>query len=94
MTEETNNLSRRSLLGGTAKTAVFAGVAATAVGDYRDLATLQTFVDGADALTFDHEHVPTRHLSVIEGQVAVRPGPEALVYAQDKAAMRERPQRR
>ena len=29
MTEETNNLSRRSLLGGTAKTAVFAGVAAT-----------------------------------------------------------------
>ena len=28
MTEETNNLSRRSLLGGTAKTAVFAGVAA------------------------------------------------------------------
>ena len=32
MTDETNNLSRRSLLGGTAKTAVFAGVAATAVG--------------------------------------------------------------
>lgn len=62
----------------------------TTVGDYRDLATLQTFVDGADALTFDHEHVPTRHLSVLEGQVAVRPGPGALVYAQDKAAMRER----
>ena len=62
----------------------------TTVGDYRDLATLQTFVDGADTLTFDHEHVPTRHLSVLEGQVAVRPGPEALVYAQDKAAMRER----
>ncbi|MCM5553465.1 TAT-dependent nitrous-oxide reductase [Pleomorphomonas sp. NRK KF1] len=32
MTEETHNLSRRSLLGGTAKTAVFAGVAASAVG--------------------------------------------------------------
>jgi nitrous-oxide reductase len=32
MTEETNNLSRRSLLGGTAKTAVLAGVAASAVG--------------------------------------------------------------
>lgn len=32
MTEETNNLSRRSLLGGTAKTAVLAGVAATAAG--------------------------------------------------------------
>ncbi|WP_370675982.1 TAT-dependent nitrous-oxide reductase [Pleomorphomonas sp. PLEO] len=32
MTDETHNLSRRSLLGGTAKTAMFAGVAATAVG--------------------------------------------------------------
>ncbi len=32
MSEETHNLSRRSLLGGTAKTAVFAGVAASAVG--------------------------------------------------------------
>ncbi|QXT63684.1 5-(carboxyamino)imidazole ribonucleotide synthase [Tessaracoccus palaemonis] len=62
----------------------------TIVGDYRDLETLRDFVDGADALTFDHEHVPTRHLAVLEEQVAVRPGPGALVYAQDKAAMRER----
>lgn len=32
MSDDIHNLSRRSLLGGTAKTAVFAGVAATAVG--------------------------------------------------------------
>ena len=60
------------------------------VGDYRDLATLEALVDGADALTFDHEHVPTRHLSELSKSVAVRPGPEALVYAQDKALMREK----
>lgn len=60
----------------------------TIVGDYRDLDTLTELVDGADVLTFDHEHVPTRHLAVLAERVAVRPGPEALVLAQDKAAMR------
>ena len=44
----------------------------TTVGDYRDLATLTDFVDGADALTFDHEHVPTRHLNAVGASVAVR----------------------
>ncbi|MFT3887349.1 MAG: 5-(carboxyamino)imidazole ribonucleotide synthase [Arachnia sp.] len=61
----------------------------TTVGDYRDLDTLKALVDGADALTFDHEHVPTRHLDELAQSVAVRPGPQALVYAQDKAEMRE-----
>ena len=51
------------------------------VGDYRNLDTL---------LTFDHEHVPTRHLEELSRKVAVRPGPDALVYAQDKALMREK----
>lgn len=58
------------------------------VGDHRDLDTLRALVDGVDALTFDHEHVPTRHLAELAQTVAVRPGPEALVYAQDKALMR------
>lgn len=62
----------------------------TVLGDYRDLDTLRDLVDGADALTFDHEHVPTRHLAELAARVAVRPGPEALVFAQDKAAMRVR----
>jgi 5-(carboxyamino)imidazole ribonucleotide synthase len=61
------------------------------VGDYRDLDTLRAVTDGCAAVTFDHEHVPTEHLHALEGAgVAVRPGPDALVFAQDKGLMRER----
>jgi len=61
-----------------------------AVGDYRDLATLERLVEGCRVVTFDHEHVPTDHLRVLQGRgVAVRPGPGALVHAQDKVVMRE-----
>jgi 5-(carboxyamino)imidazole ribonucleotide synthase len=61
------------------------------VGDYRDLATLQHAVEGCAAVTFDHEHVPTEHLRALEAAgVACRPGPDALVHAQDKQVMRER----
>ncbi|MDQ4084394.1 MAG: 5-(carboxyamino)imidazole ribonucleotide synthase [Actinomycetota bacterium] len=63
----------------------------TLVGDYRDLATLREVAAGCAVMTFDHEHVPTEHLHALEADgVACRPGPEALVHAQDKAAMRER----
>lgn len=61
------------------------------VGDYRDLDTLRGVTAGCAAVTFDHEHVPTEHLHALQDAgVAVRPGPEALVHAQDKAVMRER----
>jgi 5-(carboxyamino)imidazole ribonucleotide synthase len=61
------------------------------VGDYRDLETLRRVTEGASVVTFDHEHVPTEHLHALEAAgVAVRPGPDALVYAQDKGLMRER----
>jgi 5-(carboxyamino)imidazole ribonucleotide synthase len=61
------------------------------VGDYRDLDTLLAVTDGCAAVTFDHEHVPTEHLHALEkAGVAVRPGPDALVFAQDKGLMRER----
>jgi 5-(carboxyamino)imidazole ribonucleotide synthase len=60
------------------------------VGDYTDLATLERLVDGCRVVTFDHEHVPTDHLHRLEkAGVAVRPGPAALVHAQDKIAMRQ-----
>jgi 5-(carboxyamino)imidazole ribonucleotide synthase len=66
-------------------------VADTRVGDYRDLATLRELADGCAVMTFDHEHVPTEHLHALQADgVACRPGPEALVHAQDKAVMRER----
>ncbi len=61
------------------------------VGDYRDLDTLVRATDGCAVVTFDHEHVPTEHLHALAGSgLAVRPGPEALVHAQDKAVMRSR----
>jgi len=61
------------------------------VGDYRDLAVLRQFASGLDVLTFDHEHVPTDHLrELVDAGVTVRPGPDALVHAQDKGAMRDR----
>ncbi|NKI44990.1 5-(carboxyamino)imidazole ribonucleotide synthase [Streptomyces sp. LD120] len=61
------------------------------VGDYRDLETLRAFAHGCDVITFDHEHVPTEHLRALEADgIPVRPGPEALVHAQDKGVMRAR----
>ena len=61
------------------------------VGDYRDLATLRKVTDGCRVVTFDHEHVPTEHLHALEDEgIAVRPGPDALVHAQDKGVMRAR----
>jgi len=60
------------------------------VGDYTDLPTLEALVRGCRVVTFDHEHVPTDHLHALEDDgVLVRPGPEALVHAQDKAVMRQ-----
>lgn len=60
------------------------------VGDYRDLDTLLEIVDGANVLTFDHEHVPTRHLDILAERVHVHPGSGALRFAQDKAEMRHK----
>ena len=61
------------------------------IGDYTDLGDLRRAVAGADAVTFDHEHVPTGHLhTLIQEGVNVQPGPEALVNAQDKLVMRQR----
>ena len=63
----------------------------TTVGDYRDLETLREVARGCSVVTFDHEHVPPAHLETLaaEGH-ACRPGPSALVHAQDKGVMRAR----
>jgi 5-(carboxyamino)imidazole ribonucleotide synthase len=61
------------------------------VGDYRDPETVRRFAAETDVVTFDHEHVPTELLRALEAEgVKVRPGPDALVHAQDKAVMRAR----
>lgn len=68
-----------------------AQLAATAVGDYRDLETVRSFVSDVDVVTFDHEHVPQDVLRALVAEgVAVHPGPDALQFAQDKLAMRAR----
>jgi 5-(carboxyamino)imidazole ribonucleotide synthase len=68
-----------------------AQLAATAVGDYTDYSQLAAFAREVDALTFDHEHVPTDLLSRLEAEgVKVRPGPSALIHAQNKLVMRRR----
>ena len=61
------------------------------VGDYTDLDDLRAAVADAPVVTFDHEHVPPEHLRTprAEGH-ACRPGPHALLFAQDKVTMRER----
>lgn len=61
------------------------------VGDYTELEDLRAVADGASVVTFDHEHVPAEHLRALQDEGhACRPGPHALIYAQDKALMREK----
>jgi 5-(carboxyamino)imidazole ribonucleotide synthase len=61
------------------------------VGSHTDLDALRRVAAGADALTFDHEHVPTHLLDTLVAEgVAVLPPPGALIFAQDKLAMRHR----
>ena len=68
-----------------------AALAASSVGDYRDLQTVLDFADTVDVITFDHEHVPEQILrALVSRGVAVHPGPDALLYAQDKLVMRAR----
>lgn len=71
---------------------VSATTAATyTVGDYKDYDTLAAFAASVDVVTFDHEHVPTDHLQRLRSDgVALAPGPDALVYAQDKLEMRRK----
>lgn len=65
-------------------------VADVVLGRHDDIGALRLLAAGAGVITFDHEHVPPEHLRALEAEgVAVRPGPSALVHAQDKIAMRE-----
>ncbi|MEV7772245.1 5-(carboxyamino)imidazole ribonucleotide synthase [Kitasatospora sp. NPDC086791] len=80
---------RFKLLADTPQDSAAQVISEVVLGDYRDLDTLRRFAAGCDVITFDHEHVPTEHLRALEADgIAVRPGPEALVNAQDKGVMR------
>ena len=68
-----------------------AALAATAVGDYRDIDTVLAFARDVDVVTFDHEHVPQEVLRAMTAEgISVHPGADALRFAQDKLDMRRR----
>lgn len=68
-----------------------AALAASVVGDYTDLATVEAFAKTVDVITFDHEHVPIKVLQALEAAgVSVQPPSKALTFAQNKLQMRKR----
>jgi 5-(carboxyamino)imidazole ribonucleotide synthase len=61
------------------------------LGHHTDLNALRAFARGCDVVTFDHEHVPGDHIRTLAAEgVTLLPGADALRYAQDKRAMREK----
>ncbi|MEO8519640.1 MAG: 5-(carboxyamino)imidazole ribonucleotide synthase [Dermatophilaceae bacterium] len=66
-------------------------VPSSPVGDHTDLEAVRAFARECDVVTFDHEHVPAVVLAALEADgVVLHPSPSALVFAQDKLAMRRR----
>lgn len=66
-------------------------VADAPLGAADDPAALAVLADGAAVVTLDHEQVPGDLLRDVEaGGVPVRPGPDALLHAQDKLVLRRR----
>jgi 5-(carboxyamino)imidazole ribonucleotide synthase len=61
------------------------------VGQHADVEAVRAFAKQCDVVTFDHEHVPAEVLAALEADgVTLHPSPAALVFAQDKLAMRGR----
>ncbi len=61
------------------------------VGDHTDIDAVLDFARHCDVVTFDHEHVPPAVLAELEAAgIPLHPHPAALVFAQDKLAMRAR----
>ncbi|MEO6790554.1 MAG: 5-(carboxyamino)imidazole ribonucleotide synthase [Ornithinibacter sp.] len=66
-------------------------VPSSPVGHHTDAEAVLDFARHCDVVTFDHEHVPADVLELLVAEgVVLHPSPEALRFAQDKLAMRER----
>ncbi len=77
------------LLAGSETASAAQVIPRTTIGDYRSVEDVTAFAQGLDAITFDHEHVPAAVLSALgEAGITMNPSPQALIYAQDKLAMR------
>jgi 5-(carboxyamino)imidazole ribonucleotide synthase len=80
-----------SVLAETSDAAAAQVVPSAPVGDHTDVGAVLAFARECDVVTFDHEHVPPEVLEALVAEgVALHPTPEALRFAQDKLAMRER----
>ncbi|HYO17465.1 MAG TPA: 5-(carboxyamino)imidazole ribonucleotide synthase, partial [Dermatophilaceae bacterium] len=66
-------------------------VPSSPVGAHSDVEAVLAFARECDVVTFDHEHVPAEVLTALEKDgVILHPSRAALVFAQDKLAMRRR----
>jgi 5-(carboxyamino)imidazole ribonucleotide synthase len=63
----------------------------TRLGSHLDLAALRAFAKECEVVTFDHEHVPGDYIRALAAEgVKIFPSADALIYAQDKRAMRQK----
>lgn len=81
------------LLAGSGGASAAQATADVWLGEYTDEDVVRAVSRGADAVTFDHEHVPNAYLeALIADGVNVQPQPSALINAQDKLVMRRKMQ--
>lgn len=63
----------------------------TIIGAANDKNIILQAIEGADVLTFEHEHVSGEMLrELIAAGHSVQPGPDALIHAQNKIVMRQK----
>ncbi|MGC1503182.1 MAG: 5-(carboxyamino)imidazole ribonucleotide synthase [Sulfitobacter sp.] len=62
---------------------------AVTTASYEDADALRRFAAACDVVTFEFENVPTEALDLIEAQVPIRPGREALRISQDRLTEKE-----
>ena len=80
-----------SVLAESAEASAALVVPSSPVGDHSDIDVVRAFARECDVVTFDHEQVPAEVLAALEADgVVLHPSPAALVFAQDKLAMRRR----
>ena len=80
-----------SVLAESAQASAALVIPSAPVGAHADLEVVRAFARECDVVTFDHEHVPAGVLAALEADgVILHPSRAALVFAQDKLAMRRR----
>src|ERR1035437_6371010 len=80
-----------SVLAESADSSAALVIPSSPVGAHTEIEAVRAFAMQCDVVTFDHEHVPAEVLAALEDDgVILHPSPAALVFAQDKLAMRRR----